>query len=244
MTRQELIDYINNFLSASCSLPYTLPEDEINRIIDVETKWLYREYRDTQEKRYYILDKKFYQTPQWKENRVINMPDCVQGIVQIRELTGGSRIFGLNDPDLRFDRLMASDLYLTPLSSDQVTYRTVQWSFWDLAKAYNLIDIRHSFNINTHQITILGRQPVESLWICTINKIPLEQFYDDPIVMEWMANKCLLSLARILGTFNYTLLGGITISFDSWKTMAEARIKELNDKIIGDSPADWFLSFS
>lgn len=244
MTRQELIDYVNNFLTATCSLPYTLPIDEINRIINVESKWLYREYRDTQEKRYYILDKEYYASDTWKKDRVIQLPECVIGIVQVMELTGGSRIFGLNDPDLRFDRLMASDLYLTPLSSDQITYRTVQWSFWDLARAYNLTDIRHSFNINTHKLSILGRQPNESLFMYTMNTIPEEQFYDDPIVMEWIANKCLLSLVRILGTFNYSLIGGTTINFSDWKSMAEERINELKEKISGDSPPDWFLFFN
>ena len=64
------------------------------------------------------------------------------GIKVVYELTSGQRVFGIHDPDLQFDRLMAADLYLTPLSSDQITYRTIQWSFWDLAKQFNLKDVQ------------------------------------------------------------------------------------------------------
>jgi hypothetical protein len=244
MTKQDLIDEVKNEITASCSLPFTPPDKEIERIINLESRHLYREYRDSWYTRWYILDKRWYGTTAWKNTRTYQLPECVVGIKVVYELTGGSRVFGIHDPDLQFDRLMAADLYLTPLSSDQITYRTIQWSFWDLSRAFNLRDIQTSFNLNTHRLVIIGRDPTESLFITTLDKIPEEEFYEDPIVIKWMIAKSKISLARILGTFNYNLLGNVTINFDMWRTEGKEELDELKKKIDSDSTPDWFHMFN
>jgi hypothetical protein len=136
---------------------------------------------------------------------------------------------------------MAADLYLTPLSSDQITYRTVQWSFWDLARQYNLKDINHHFNINTKRLIITGRDPVESLWVTTLNQIPEEDLYDDPLFLKWVIAKCKIQLARILGTFNMTLIGGVQINYNDIRAEGKEELTELTEKIKTDSTADWFM---
>jgi len=244
MTKQDLISQVSAEITASCSIPFSPPPAEIERLIDLESRWFYREYRDAVTGAWYILDKKYYWTDEWKRTRTFQLPDCVMAIQYIYEMTSGQRVFGINDPDMSFDRLMAADLYLTPLSSDQITYRTIQWSFWDLAKQFNLRDIQHKFNINTHRLIITGRDPVESLWLTTLNKIPAEDLYEDPVFIKWVIARAKTQLARIIGTFNYTLLGGIQINYQDIRAEGQEELKELKEKIKSDSPADWFLMFS
>ena len=243
MTKAELVEEIKGELTASCALPYTPSTKELERIIDKEMRWLYREYRELLYDSIYILNKRYYQTPEWRNTRTFQMNPCTEGIKKVIEMTDGNRVFGINDPDLNFDRLMASDLYLTPLSSDQITYRTIQWSFWDLARGFNLRDINHDFNPNTHRLAITGRTPVESLFVLAMDHIPEEDAYEDTIVIEWMIAKGKMSLARILGAFNYNLLGNITINFEQWRTEGQEKITELTEKIKGDDVPDWFLFF-
>ena len=59
MTKKELIDEVKAELTASCSLPFSPPDKEITRIIDLESRWLFREYRDSWFTRWYILDKQY-----------------------------------------------------------------------------------------------------------------------------------------------------------------------------------------
>jgi len=243
MTKPELVKEVQDALTSSCALPYSPPDAEIERIIDVEMKWLNREYRDLWEDQIYILNKKYYMTPEWRNTRTFQMPDCMVGVKTVKEMTQGNRVFGINDPDLNFDRLMASDLYLTPLSSDQITYRTIQWSFWDLARAFNLADINHDFNLNTKRLKITGRTPVESLFVLGIIQIPDEDAYDDPLVLKWMIAQGKRSLARILGAFNYSLLGNITINFEQYRTEGNEELAELKEKIKTDDVPDWFIMF-
>jgi hypothetical protein len=152
-------------------------------------------------------------------------------------------IYYLTDLECDAKQNMASDLYLTPLSSDQITYRTIQHSFWDLARAFNLRDINHKFNPNTHRLVITGRTPEESLFVLAMDHIPLEDAYEDPIVIKWMIAKSKLSLARILGAFNYQLLGNVTINFDQFRSEGNEELNELKEKIKGDDTPDWFIMF-
>ena len=244
MTKQELIDEVKGEITASLALPFSPPDKEIERIIDLESRHLYREYRDAAYSRWYILDKKYYNTTAWTNTRTFQLPECVLGIKVVYELTSGQRVFGIHDPDLQFDRLMAADLYLTPLSSDQITYRTIQWSFWDLSRAFNLRDIQTSFNLNTKRLTIIGRDPTESLFVTTMDRIPTEDFYEDPLVIKWMIAKAKMSLARILGTFNYNLLGNVTINYDMWRSEGAEELAELKEKISTDNTPDWFMLFN
>lgn len=243
MTKADLIAEVQGELTASCALPYSPPDAEISRIIDLEMRWLYREYRELLQDRIYVLNKKYYQTAEWRATRTYQMPKCIQGIKKVIEMTDGNRVFGINDPDLNFDRLMASDLYLTPLSSDQITYRTIQWSFWDLARGFNLSDINHDWNPNTHRLIITGRTPVESLFVLAMEEIPLEDAYEDPIVLRWMIARGKMALARIMGAFNYQLAGNVTINFEQWRLEGKDEWDEMKEKIKGDDVPDWFLMF-
>lgn len=244
MTKKELVKEVQDALTSTCALPYSPPDKEIERIIGVEMKWLMREYRDLWQDNIYVLNKTYYSTKEWKSTRTFQMPSCVVGIKTVWEITHGNRVFGINDPDLNFDRLMASDLYLTPLSSDQITYRTIQWSFWDLARAFNLRDINHDFNLNTKRLIITGRDPTESLFVLSMIQIPDEDAYEDPIVLKWMIAQGKRSLARILGAFNYQLLGNITINYDQYRLEGNEELAELKEKIKGDDVPDWFLFFA
>lgn len=244
MTRQEFVQYVSGEITASCAIPFDLPTAEIERITDLESKWMYREYRDAVQVAYYVLDKRYYDTAEWRSTRTFQLPECVMAIRYIYEMTSGNRVFGIHDPDLSFDRLMAADLYLTPLSSDQITYRTIQWSFWDLARQFNLRDIQHGFNINTRRLTIIGRDPVESLWLTTLNQIPIEDLYEDPVFIKWVIARSKIQLARIIGTFNYTLIGGVQINYADIRAEGQEELKELKEKIQSDQQADWFHMIS
>jgi len=244
MTRPEFISQVNGEITASCSIPFSVPSIEIERILKIEQEWMYREYRDAVQDGWYVINKQYYQTSEWKSTRTFQLPDCVMAIKYIFELTGGQRVFGIHDPDMSFDRLMAADMYLSPMSSDQITYRTIQWSFWDLAKQFNLRDIQHHFSINTKRLIITGRDPVESLWITALNKIPEEDLYEDPLFLKWVIAKSKMQLARILGTFNYTLIGGVQINYSDIRSEGQAELDELKKKIHDDSPPDWFMMFS
>lgn len=244
MTTADFVELINNEVTISCALPFKLPQAEIERIIKFEANYFYREYRESVETKMCILKLGLFYTPEFKETRTIQFPDCIVGINRFMEMKGGQRVLGINDPDFNFDRIMSADLYLSPWSSDTITYRTIQWSFWDLTRSFILTDIQHKFNPNTHRLQVIGREPVNPVFVEGISKIPIEDLYEDHIFQRWCIAKTKMQLGKLLGTFQFNLIGGITVNYNLYSDEGKSELEELKQMIKDKDSPDWFISFS
>ena len=243
MTKQELIKLISDDLTASGNINLDLDEKEISRIIDVEKKMAYRDWRDAVELKYAVMSPYAFSTEEFRKSRTIQLPDCVMGIDEFREMKDGSRLFGINDPDLSIQRVMGSDLWLSPFSSDVITTRTISYSWFDLARSFTLIDIQFRFNINTHRINVIGHDPIAPVVIRAYIAIDDADLFEDYYFQRWCIAKCKCQMHRILKTFEYNVIGGVNIT----SMYGEQGTQELNDikeYQKGQDPPDYFISFS
>lgn len=243
MTKQELIKLISDDLTASGNINLDLDEKEISRIIDVEKKMAYRDWRDAVELKYAVMSPYVFRTEEFRKSRTIQLPDCVMGIDEFREMKDGSRLFGINDPDLSIQRVMGSDLWLSPFSSDVITTRTISYSWFDLARSFTLIDIQFRFNINTHRINVIGHDPIAPVVIRAYIAIDDADLFEDYYFQRWCIAKCKCQMHRILKTFEYNVIGGVNIT----SMYGEQGTQELNDikeYQKGQDPPDYFISFS
>lgn len=243
MTKQELIKLISDDLTASGNINLDLDEKEISRIIVVEKKMAYRDWRDAVELKYAVMSPYVFRTEEFRKSRTIQLPDCVMGIDEFREMKDGSRLFGINDPDLSIQRVMGSDLWLSPFSSDVITTRTISYSWFDLARSFTLIDIQFRFNINTHRINVIGHDPIAPVVIRAYIAIDDADLFEDYYFQRWCIAKCKCQMHRILKTFEYNVIGGVNIT----SMYGEQGTQELNDikeYQKGQDPPDYFISFS
>ena len=243
MTKQELIKLISDDLTASGNINLDLDEKEISRIIDVEKKMAYRDWRDAVELKYAVMSPYAFRTEEFRKSRTIQLPDCVMGIDEFREMKDGRRLFGINDPDLSIQRVMGSDLWLSPFSSDVITTRTISYSWFDLARSFTLIDIQFRFNINTHRINVIGHDPIAPVVIRAYIAIDDADLFEDYYFQRWCIAKCKCQMHRILKTFEYNVIGGVNIT----SMYGEQGTQELNDikeYQKGQDPPDYFISFS
>ena len=95
MSEQELLDDINNEITFSGMLPYSLPEKELKRILENDSRYFYDNWRHAVESQYLLLPTELFTTPQFSKKRQILLPDCVQFVVDFKEAKGGS-IFATN----------------------------------------------------------------------------------------------------------------------------------------------------
>lgn len=242
MTKQELIKLVTDDLTVSGSLKLNLNEDEISRIIDVEKNMVYRDWRDTVELKMAVMNPAVFRTKEFKKSRTIHLPECVWGIHDLREIKDGSRLFGLLDPDLSMDRIMASDLWLSPFSSDTIATRTVSYSWFDLARSFTLYDISSRYNINTHRLYIYGHDPIAPVLIRAYVAIDDGDLYSDYYFQRWIIAKCKCQLHRVLKTFEYTTIGGVNIT-SMYGDQGEKEIQEIKEYIKSQDQPDWFLMF-
>ena len=78
MTEPELINDINEEITFSGMLPYSLPEKEIKRQLEIGTRYFWDNWRHAVEPRYLSLPKELFKDPKFKKIRQVQLPDCVQ----------------------------------------------------------------------------------------------------------------------------------------------------------------------
>ena len=242
MTKQELIQLIEDDLTVSGSLSLSLNEDEISRIIDVEKNMVFRDWRDMVELKMAVMHPGVFRTTEFRQSRTIQLPECVWGIHELREIKDGSRLFGINSPDLSMERIMASDLWLSPFSADVIATRTISYSWFDLARSFTLLDIQFKYNINTHRLYVIGHDPIAPVLIRAYVAIEDSAVYDDYYFQRWCIAKTKTQLHRVLKTFEYTVIGGVNIT-SMYGEQGDKEIQEIKEYMKGQDQPDWFLMF-
>ena len=242
MTKEELVQLVTDDLTVSGSLSLNLNTKEIERIIDVEKNWFHREYRQCVEPKCAVMNPWAFRTDAFRKSRSIQLPECVWGIDEFREIRDGGRLFGLNDPDLRMERVMGSDLWLSPFSSDVITTRTVSYSWFDLARSFTLTDIQFTFNQNTHRIYVKGHDPIAPVFIRALVAIDDGDLYEDYYFQRWVIARCKMQMHRVLKTFEYVTIGGVNIT-SMYGEQGKEEMTELKETISKLDMPDWFLMF-
>jgi len=242
MTREELIQLANDEITVSGSLPYSIPQKEMERIIAQAENWFYVNYGPAVETNYYVLGRDLFTSQEFRKTRTVLMPDCVVSIQDVRDFRGGG-ILASPDQDFSDNRLIASELFLSPFQSDDLVLRTAQYSYWDLTKAFILERYSFDFNRNTKRLTILGRNPKRNVYIQVYTKIEDYKLYNDWFFQRYVVAQAKMSLGRLLGTFTFNLPGGIQIDASALKDEGKEELDSILQKIDDENSPDWFYIF-
>jgi hypothetical protein len=239
MTKQELIDIVARELDVSFALPSQLQPSEIERIIDQTSIWFYENYREAVEMQYYIMRTEEFRRPEFKQTRTITMPECVVSVFECKEISGAGLI-GTVDRDFADNKLIASEIYLSPFTGDSLVFRTAQYQFFDLTRAFFLEWIRYDFNRRTRKLKILGRDPAKDVFFNTYVKIPDDKLYEDYYFIRYVTAKAKVALGRMLSFFDYNLMGGIKVNASDIKTEGDSEIEKIEQEIKDQDTADYF----
>lgn len=242
MTKQELVESVQRELDVSFALPSQLQPTEIERIIDQTAKWFYENYREAVEMQYFIMRAEEFQKPEFKQTRTVMMPKCVVSVFECKEITGAGLI-GNIDRDFADNKLIASEIYLSPFTGDSLVFRTAQYQFFDLTRAFFLEWIRYDFNRRTGKVKILGRDPVKDVFFNTYVRIPDDKLYEDYYFYRYVTAKSKVALGRMLSFFDYNLMGGIKVNAASIKDEGQLEIDKIEQEIKDQDTPDYFNIF-
>jgi len=258
MTEQQLIQEVKDELSHSCALPYNLNEQEIKRIIKRARAFMYDNYQYAVEEKIFVLGRELFLSPSFAATRQIQLPDCVRSVYDVREVQS-SGLTGTPDRDFGDSKLLGSELMLSPFVGDNLVYRTVLYSFFDLAKAYLLETFAFNYNKNTKRLTILGRDPSRSsagtgsqnfqligkdVGIRAFIDIPEESLYDDELFVRYVLAEAKINIGRLLGMFEYNLPGGVRINYNNIQSLGTTEKAEVLAQIKDENTPSYFLQWN
>jgi hypothetical protein len=218
---------------------------------------MYDNYQYAVEQRFFVLGSTLFATPEFLKTRQIQLPPKIVTVFDVREANNPG-ISGNPDRDFGSSKLLGSELLLSPFMGDNLVYRTVMYSYFDLAKAYLLETFAFRWNKNTKKLTILGRNPagspnnvgtgpnnyVRSVAVSCFVAIEDYELFDDELFSRYCRAKAKQQLARVISAFNYNLPGGVQVNSGELKAMGDVEMQEVMEDVKGQDTASFFLQWN
>lgn len=242
MSEAELIQDITDEITFSGMLPYSLPEKELKRIIEIDARYFYDNWRHAVESRYLLLPTDLFAHPDFPKSRQIKLPDCVQFVTDLKEAKGAS-IFATIDRDFSESKFIGSEVYLTPFIGESIMYRTIIFSFLDLTRGLILDTIAYDYNKNTKMLGIVGRTPKVNAVAKILKKIDKDKLFEDEVYQRYVRAHAKVRLAHMLQTFNYQLPGEIGLNYQNIVTTAEKEMEDVKAMMKGENTPDWMFLY-
>jgi hypothetical protein len=243
-TQEEFIGLVQQELSVACALPFTVPIQEIQRIIKFSADWFYKKYEDAVEERYYFVSTEWFKTDQFKRERTVTMPDCVFSVYMLKKLKEDfTRTMSFDGTaDFGIERLFLSDSVSIGQGTENLMYYTLNLYWLDVASHVINHTISYNYNRNTHKLFFGGETPNRDCVALTYTKIPIESLITDEIFYRYVVAKCKVQLSRILGTFNFNLPGNIQINYDLIRSEGTDEITKIEEEVKSEEGMDFFMT--
>jgi hypothetical protein len=241
MTLDELILDVQNELTFAKALPYTIPVEEIKRIITNAERYFYDNWRHAVQEQYMLIPLAVFSHKLFKTNRLIQLPECVGFVHDVKEGKNSGTMFGTMDPDFSDSKFIGSEMFLTPFIGESIMYRTIIFGFLDILKGFKIDTYAYDYNKNTRQLMMLGRNPTGPVVLEIAKKIEPQYLYNDELFQRYVRAKAKLRLGDLLTTFDYNLPGGIKPNYTNLVTKAENELNQVLEMMKNENTADFMF---
>lgn len=248
MTYDSFINQINSDLSVGCSLPFSVPKKELIRIIDESAKWFYTHYEYAVEDMYYVIPKQLFKSKKFQCDRGIILPKEIESVHGLSNMKTNFNNYPFNISPFEFDKtlLNSSNSNVDGLSvsndyTEAAMYYITSQFFYDLMQNLTFTPISYNFNPNNKRLAINGRTSNFDMILSTSTQIKKEYLMNDEIFLRYCIAKAKMQLSRILGTFSFNLIGGITINTDMIRSEGQDELTKIEEEIKNQSSADFFF---
>jgi hypothetical protein len=245
MNQDEFLAEVQQELTVSCALPFSVPESELLRIIKYASKWFYKKYEYSVQERYYVIPKEnFSKIPTFKKYGTLKLPDCIFSVIGVRQVADGFSLYNplKSMPDFSLEKVLFKDIYTIDGSTEALMYATVYQYWIDLASHVLFHPISYNFNTNSKELVFLGEVPQNDVVLTVYEELPLGYLFKDEIFFRYVCAKAKTQLSRILGTFAFNLPGNITVNYDLLRSEGQEALEKIEEEIKTDEGMDWFFT--
>ena len=244
-TIEELIDLVQNELTISCALPKSLPDANIRQIVETRAlPWFYRSYQFAVQKIYFFIHKDAFTSEEFTKYSYVQVPCAIQSVVYLYEVRGDSLFqLGINTPNLSVNLGVTNQPYLSSYVTtigELGVYKTVLDSMSDMLNQMNLYTTKYHFNQLTHRLNILTKVNYHLILEAYVN-IPAENMFSDTYFTKYVTAWAKMQQGRLLGTFDFSLPGGIKYNSADMVSQGKEEMKEVEEEIKGQSNSAFFF---
>lgn len=252
----ELIRKVNSELTGGCMIPIRLPKKESIQIIENAKQWFYKNYEDALQENYYVIDKSFIKTENYKKTKSIELPgprpDGSGRIFSVNNLSvAGEQIIGISgkvgfiDSDFSIQKLLIGGAYGIPYTTangDNLMYYVITEKYYDLARQILINKISYNYNRLNRKLKILGEDPKNHIILEVYETISDCALFSDEIFYRYVLAYHKKVIGTLIMTFGYNLPGNITLNGDMIKSDAIDELNSIKEEIKGDEGTDYFLT--
>jgi hypothetical protein len=241
---EELIDFVQNEITAGCALPKTLPDTEIRRFAETRaSKWFYQNYQYAVSKIYYFVSKEAFTSEEFTKYSYITLPCEIQSVIYIYQVRGESLMqLGINVPNLSVNLGVTNQPYLSSYVTtigELGLYKTLIDSMSDMLNQLNKYTIKYHYNQLMNRLNILTNIKYD-LILETYANIPAENLYSDPYFLKYVTAWSKVQTGNLLGRYDFTLPGGVKFNSADLVSQGREEMKEVEDEIKNMSQSAWF----
>lgn len=255
----DFCESVQQEMTVNGSIPFSIPLESIAQLTKNAKTMFYKMYEDATEEMFIVLPREEIRKKTFtkgiakmdgegdskplKDTRgSFMLPDGVVSVVGVYEIGGFSGEAGWNtgllgkySGDISLNRMVYQSVYdrTMAVSADNMAYYICTEAFLDMSRQVfqNMISFR--YNRLSKKIKFLGELPKSDVILDVLIQVSDCELFTDELFRRYVIADCKCALGRIIGSYNYSMPGNITLNIDSivgdGNSEKEAVIQELKD---------------
>jgi hypothetical protein len=241
---EEFIDFVQTDVTVGGALPKNLPDHAIRQFIETRAlPWFYQNYQYAVSKMYYHIDRAAFKSETYTAYRYIELPCEIQSISWIYKIQNQHLLqLGLNVPNLSVNLGVTNQPYLSSYVTtigELGVYKSIIDTMADMLNQMNLYTVKFHFNQLTHRLNILTGIETDLILEAYVN-IPPENIFSDTYFTKYVTGWAKMQQGRLLGTFDWSLPGGVKYNSADMVTGGKEEMKEVEEEIKAMSNSSFF----
>lgn len=244
LTLDEFIDVVRNTVTMNCKLPYTLGNDNIERIIQYDAlRYFYREYKYANQKTYYYVDLASMYKNKNVDIKFLQLPDEIEAVrwiymVNYQDMYNLGYLLPRNSIGFQ----QTSQPYIAAINvSEWAESMTVMQSMQDALAVFNKNTVKFSFDPNSKRFEVQTRLN-KNLILEVYANIPQEHLFGDPYFIKYVSGVAMMDYATHLGFTDMQLAGNTKINVDRIYDRGSAYVTEVKEYIKSITRTSFFFN--
>lgn len=255
----EFIEYIQEEVSDASNLALEIKPDRIKTIIGEAAKWFYEWHPQAVQRKHFLVKRSDIDAARTdKLNSVMKLPDAVKFVFRIRKANSAtvlseatylrSPIMGMN----RFSTNMGMGMGLAGVNGglgngrvggmDMVTTTLAMYEFQTFQSlSNNNRGVAHNWSEFTNEIAFMSDVDYDLVIECGV-RVPITSLYSDRLFRQYVVGKSLESLSRIIGTYDFRLVGNVTVNWGDLKSDGKEMVEKVEEEVKGYNSGSFIIT--